>query len=585
MDQVARVREKIDIVSFISEYLTLKKSGRNFSAPCPFHNEKTPSFIISPERQIWHCFGCGKGGDIFSFLMEYEKIEFLEALRSLAKRVGIEIKTGDFATSSIKEKIYQVNKIASGFYQYILTEHRAGEKALSYLLEKRKMNKALIKSFGLGYSPSNNALAAYLINKKKYKKQDLSDAGLIFQRGNDAFDFFRGRLIFPLTDHRGNILGFSGRVLDDHDSPKYINTKETPVYHKGSTFFGIDRALDEIKKAGEAVLMEGEFDVISSFREGIKNAVAIKGTALTDEQSIFLSRFAQKIILCLDQDEAGIEATKRSLAVLEKKNLTSYVASMPGNKDPDDALNSDPVLFKSALKESAGAYDFLITEALDRNSVKTFEGKKKISESLLPAFSLISNEVVKEHYLRKLSSEIDTSLDSLKKQLDKIDKKPEDKTAESSQTDKRGKREIREEYLLSLIVQSEKPKESFDAVLLILEDYEFETEVYKKVMERLILFFKTNNDFESKNFVKNLPKELVEAFDQIFLFPIPKFETKDPFLIDLKRTAKDLRAIYLKNKIQDLSDRLKKVKEKEDPKAEDTLKTEISEITSKLTTL
>ena len=173
----------------------------------------------------------------------------------------------------------------------------------------------------------------------------------------------------------------------------------------------------------------------------------------------------------------------------------------------------------------------------------------------------------------------------MKKQLDKIDKKPEDKTAESSQTDKRGKREIREEYLLSLIVQSEKPKESFDAVLLILEDYEFETEVYKKVMERLILFFKTNNDFESKNFVKNLPKELVEAFDQIFLFPIPKFETKDPFLIDLKRTAKDLRAIYLKNKIQDLSDRLKKVKEKEDPKAEDTLKTEISEITSKLTTL
>ena len=433
MDQAARVREKIDLVSLISEFLTLKKAGRNFTTVCPFHNEKTPSFVVSPERQIWHCFGCGKGGDCFTFLMEYEKIEFIEALKILGKRTGIEIKTGDFAQSSKKQKIYDLNKTASDFYHYILTKHKAGQNALDYLINKRKINKGLIESFGLGFAPSNNSLSRYLVTKKKMQRSDLLEAGLSFQSRGEVVDFFRGRIIFPLTDARGNILGFSGRGLLDSDTPKYINTKETVVYHKGSTFFGINKAISEIKEKGEAVVMEGEFDVISSFREGIKNAIAIKGTALTSEQSLYLSRIAQKLTLCLDQDEAGVEATKRSLSILEDTDLSVYVAKLAGNKDPDEALNTNPSVFKKELKESQGAYDFLIEDALSRFDSKTFEGKKKISDSLLPSVGRISNEVVKEHYLKKISLALDTSIESLKKQIGKKESREEKKQRQKRQ--------------------------------------------------------------------------------------------------------------------------------------------------------
>ncbi|KKR76103.1 MAG: primase protein [Candidatus Levybacteria bacterium GW2011_GWA2_40_8] len=581
MDQAARVREKIDLVSLISEYLTLKKAGRNFTTLCPFHNEKTPSFVISPERQIWHCFGCGRGGDAFTFLMEYEKIEFLEALKILGKKVGIEIKTGDFAKSSKRQKIYELNKTALDFYHYILTKHRAGEKALDYLLKKRKLNKGLIESFGLGFAPSNNSLSRYLLGKKKSQRQDLLEAGLSFQSRGELVDFFRGRIIFPLTDTRGNILGFSGRGLLDSDTPKYINTKETIVYHKGSTFFGINKAISEIKEKEEAIIMEGEFDVISAFREGIKNAVAIKGTALTSEQSTFLSRICQKIILCLDQDEAGIEATKRSLSILEDTDLTSYVAKIPDNKDPDDALNKNPNQFKNNLKESIGAYDFLIEDSFLRFDPKTFDGKKKISDGVLPSIGRISNEVVKEHYLKKISTKLDTSIESLKRQIGKVERK-EDKKPSSPAPAKKDRREVLEEYLLSLIVQSENPKELFELSYGILSDYKYKQEILNKISEKLSIYFKNNEDFESKNFVKNLPSELTESFDKIFLYPLPKFDEKEKFRKETESVSKELMRLFLKEKIKELSDKLRNAKEEKDPKKEETLRSEISKTTSLL---
>lgn len=578
MDQAAAVREKIDLVSLISEFLTLKKAGRNFTTVCPFHNENTPSFVVSPERQIWHCFGCGKGGDCFTFLMEYEKIEFLEALMILGKKVGIEIKTGDFAKSSKRQKIYDLNKKAADFYHYILTEHKAGEKALEYLLEKRKLNKGLIDSFGLGFAPSNNGLSKYLMNKKKLQRQDLLEAGLSFQSRGGVVDFFRGRIIFPLTDQRGNILGFSGRGVLDSDMPKYLNTKETIVYHKGSTFFGINKAISDIKTSGEVILMEGEFDVISSFREGIKNVVAIKGTALTSEQAKFLSRISQKIILCLDQDEAGVEATKRSLLVLEETDLSAYVAKISEFKDPDDALNTNPASFKKQLKQSIGAYDFLIEHALNKFDRETFEGKKKISESILPVIERISNEVVKEHYLKKVSSELDTSIESLKKQIGKTEKKIDKKLTQPIPV-KKDRKEILEEYLLSLIIQSDKPKALFELSFGILTDYKYQKEIFNKILEKLSIYFKTNENFESKNFVKNLPVELTEGFDRIFLMPTPKIEEAEKLKAEVENVSRELKKLSLKEKIKELSEKLKKEKS-EDKEA--LIRTEISKATSQL---
>jgi len=555
MDEVARVREKIDIVSLISEYLPLKKAGRNFKAVCPFHNEKTPSFVVSPERQIWHCFGCSKGGDVYTFLMDYENLEFLEALRILAKKTGIELSETDFVKkdTSKKEKTYSINKISSDFYHYILTKHNAGKKALEYLTKVRKIDPRLIETFLIGFSPiQGDILSEYLLEKKKYKTQDLIEAGLSFTREGRIVDFFRGRLMFPLFDHRDNIVAFSGRVLqDDSAESKYVNTRDTLVYHKGSMFFGLNLAKEEIKQKERAIIVEGEFDVISCYSQGIKNVIAIKGTALTENQVILVSRFSQKITLCLDRDEAGFEAIKRSLEALEKKGLTTTVVDLGGYKDPDEAIKKDPVFFKKTLAHDIGVYDFLISSFLKKYNRKTGEDKKKITQNLLPFITQIDNEIIKEHYLKTLAKELDASLEALQKEMDKIGKKePDNLSFAKAQKDKRGRKEILEEYLLSLILQSESVDGHFKLSSGILEDYEFELPPYKKIFESLKSYFKNNQNFSIKLFAKSLPKETIALFDACYILPLPKFEEEDKYTKELEKVAKELKVLDLKNKIK-----------------------------------
>ena len=567
MDEVERVREKIDIASLISEYVPLKKAGRNFKAVCPFHNEKTPSFVVSPERQIWHCFGCGKGGDCYSFLMDYENLEFLEALRILAKKAGIELLETDFVKqdTSKKEKIYSINKIASDFYHYILTKHNAGKKALEYLTKVRKIDPRLVETFLIGFSPNQgNILSKYLLEKKKYKIQDLTEAGLSFTRPGRVVDFFRGRLMFPLFDHRDNIVAFSGRVLrNDATQSKYVNTRDTLVYHKGSMFFGLNLAKEEIKQKERAIIVEGEFDVISCYSQGIKNVVAIKGTALTENQVALISRFSQKVTLCLDRDEAGFEAIKRSLEGLEKKSLTTTVVDLGVYNDPDEAISKDPVFFKNAVSHDIGVYDFLIFNFLKKYNKETAEGKKKITQNLLPFISQIDNEIIKEHYLKALAKELDASLETLKKEMDKVGKKePDNLSFAKAQKDKRGRKEILEEYLLSLILQSENVDGHFKLSSGILEDYEYELPSYKKIFESLKSYFKNNQNFSIKLFAKSLQKETIALFDACYILPLPKFEEEDKYTKELEKVARELRMLYLRNKIKIIAQTINK-KEKD----------------------
>jgi len=573
MDQVSQVREKIDIVSLLSEYLPLKKAGRNFKVNCPFHSEKTPSFVVSPERQIWHCFGCGKGGDVFTFLMEYENMEFPEALRTLAKRAGITLTSATFKDKySEKEKIYDLNKLSQRFYNFLLSKHKVGKNALSYLLGSRKLNDKLVESFSLGYSPSNNSLSSYLIKKKGFSEKDLIDAGLAYIKGGKIFDFFKNRIIFPLTDHRGNIVGFSGRALSPSDMPKYINTKDTIVYHKGSLFFGMDVAKDEIKKAMQAIIVEGEFDAIALWKSGIKNAVAIKGTALTEAQASLLSRFSKKVTLCLDQDEAGYEATKRSLTNLEKYNLMTTVVALPG-KDPDEAIKKSLPNFKKALKEEVNVYDFIIKKTLS-NFDKSAEGKKRITEELLPYLSQIQNEVVKEHYVKKLASAIDSSFESLFKELEKLTKALPAEATPKAQAEKRERRELLEEYFLSLIIQNDKTyllKKEKD----FLGSYNFKTQSISKILAYLNDYLKANKTFNVKRFEKLIPIELLKTFDLCFVFPIPKFEREEKFQKEFEKIENELLTLHIKERIQTLTAKLKEAKDK---KEEKDLQKEFSEL-------
>jgi len=586
MDQAARIREKIDLVTLISEYIPLKKMGRNFKTNCPFHNEKSPSFVVSPERQIWHCFGCGKGGDCFTFLMEYENLEFIEALKTLGKRAGIEVELSatDKGISSQKERIYKINRQAAQFYHYILTKHAVGKRALEYLT-KRKISEKVIETFQLGFAPStSNSLSNYLMQKKGHKSQDLVDAGLSSLRNGRVMDFFFNRIMFPLFDHRDNIIGFSGRTLDESStSSKYVNTRETLVYHKGDVFFGLNSAKDEIKKEQTAIIMEGEFDVISAFMEGVGNAIAVKGTSLTENQVQLISRFAQKILLCFDNDSAGFEAMKRSLKTIEKKGITPYVVVLQNGKDPDEAIKDNPALFKKSIHDHINAYDFLISKIISQSDKKTVEGKKKISDELFPLIGGIENEIVKEHYLKKLADELDTSLESITRQLEKNQKGETPIVQVQNNLAKRSKEEASEHYLLSIIVQSKDAKALYTEAEEILKGFTFTISSYDKLFKELGMYFTKNDNFEASEFVKRLPNELHPSFDACYLFPLPKFEDEKRIHEDVKKAAKTLKEIYVKEKIKKISDAIR-LKEKETHKDKEVqlekLKEEFSQLVS-----
>ena len=559
MDDVAKIKSKVDIVEVISEYIPLKKMGRNFKCPCPFHQEKSPSFTVSPERQIWHCFGCSKGGDVFSFLMEYEHIEFGEALKILADKTGVTLVASPLRTEreNKRETIFKLNSLAAQFYNFLLTKHPSGKNALLYLTEKRKTPVALINTFNLGFAPSQNGLTTFLTKKKGYKDFDLIDAGLAFKGRYGLQDFFHNRIIFPITDSRGNIAAFSGRALDnlEESGPKYVNTKETAVYIKGDTVFGLNLAKDAIKKEGKVIVVEGEFDVITSHREGIDNIVAVKGTALTENQIRLLKRFAKKLVFCFDTDPAGTEAQRRSIELIEKEGVSAAVIVPPQGKDPDELLNENPTLFKKAIKNDIHIYDFIIDSALAASDPKTVDGKEKILQKTLPFLAIIDNEVLKEHYLKKLADSLSTSLDSVAKQAEKVGRK-EGPKINTPIGKKESRQETLENYLLSLVLQSENIKQSVLKVELALSGISLSIAHYKRIFTALSEYCEKVPTPQIAGFVETLPEELRPAVDALFLAPIPQFIEKELLSQEIEKVSLEVKSLSIKNELQKLSEKI-----------------------------
>lgn len=582
MDQVAEVRSKTDIVALIQSFVVLKKIGHNFKTNCPFHGEKTPSFVVSPERQIWHCFGCGKGGDCFSFLMEYERIEFPESLRILAEKAGVTLvqKGFDMTIASKKETIYTLNALASEFYHFLLTKHNVGKNAYTYLTDTRKINPKTIETYKLGFAPSSGtALITYLVQKKKYKVEDILDAGLGSSRGKSTIDFFQGRVMFPLHDHRENVIGFSGRIMVNNPNiSKYINTRETLVYHKGSVFFGLDSSKYAIKKENKAIIMEGELDVIAAFQEGITNTVAIKGTALTDDQVNLLARYATNISLCLDDDKAGQEAMKRSLTILEKKGLTTTVIVIPEGKDPDEAIKTDPITFKKAVKQDLPVYDVLLTLLLQKYSINSAQGKKQIGDEYLSFVSAITNEIVKEHYLRLLSKSLDVSVEVLIKEMERLQKKEVIKQEVFIPKQQGSREEMMEEYLVALLIQHKRPQELLSVIKEFVQEYQWQTPALQKVIE----YVSSQQPFSAKELVSKLPPELLPAFDRCYLLTTPTFQNDEYYASEVKKMANDLYILGLKRQIKTISEEIRKQEKTDNEELIGNLQQTLSPLLSKL---
>lgn len=407
-EKIADIRDNSDIVEVISEYLTLKKSGINYRAVCPFHSEKTPSFFVNPSKQIYHCFGCGEGGNVFSFLMKIENVTFIEAVKLLAEKRGIEL--SDYRSENIdskeekeKKEILRLNEYAAELYHSILLKDKQGENALKYL-SSRSITEETILKFKLGYAPLSWDFILEKATKQGFKQEILMKAGLILNSsdGKKMYDRFRGRIIFPIQDSKSKIVGFGGRVIVDSDSAKYVNSPDTPVYHKSHILYGWNFARDSVLKNSEVVLVEGYFDCIMCHQHGIENVVATLGTALTDGHAGLLKRYVNNCVICYDVDFAGEKASLRGVDLLVEKGFLVRICSLPESKDPDEYLRKhNKESFNENLKNSKN----IVKYCFRRESIKTTEDKIRVVNSILPLLAKVNNEIELGEYVAELSKE------------------------------------------------------------------------------------------------------------------------------------------------------------------------------------
>ncbi len=491
MSQIRQVKEASDIITVIGERVSLQKSGSYFKGLCPFHSEKSPSFFVNEQMQRYKCFGCGETGDVFTFLEKYEGMTFYEALSMLADQAGITLKEYTRTDKDeLHDKLLQVLDLAKEYYHYLLTEHEVGAPAREYL-QTRGINKNSIKLFQLGYAMASwDGLISFLHKKKKYDLGLLAQAGLVAEgKGGRRYDRFRGRLIFPLTNHRGQVVGFSGRLLDlQAKEAKYINSPETELYHKSRLLFGYSQLYQFIRKERAVIVVEGEIDVITSSQVHVNNIVAIKGSALTDEHAKLLNRTVDTVLLALDTDAAGVEATKKAIDALQETKLELRVVEVPSGKDPDELIREDPKKWRAAVKESVTAYSFLIEVALREHQAATPEGKRAIMEEMAPVLSKVRHAVELEHYMRVLSEKLNVKEEAIHADIarykrqqalggktntsaEREQQKPaETATAAASKPPSvpSSRRANLESYLFYLLFQS-KPETQFDKVEKLLE--------------------------------------------------------------------------------------------------------------------
>lgn len=413
MSQVQQIKEATNIIDVIGERLELQRAGGHHKACCPFHSEKSPSFFVSESMQRFKCFGCGETGDVITFLEKYETMTFFEALEYLADKAGIILQKTTRSALSTQEQdeqksIIEILTLAKEYYHYVLTEHSAGQAARTYVTG-RNIHATSISLFEIGYSlPEWDGLYTYLHKKKGYSTELLLKAGLIIQgKKGGYYDRFRDRIMFPLKNHRGQVVGFSGRVLDPTiKEAKYINSPETAVYHKSKMLFGYAELLQSIRAKKTVVIVEGELDVIASNQAHVPIAVAVKGSALTQDHAQLIKRVAQKVIVSMDTDSAGVEATKRAIKVLSPYDLEVRVASLPQGKDPDELVKKDPALWREAVKHTQSVYAFLIDQSIRAHGSASGEEKRKVMQEVAPVLAQMSHAVEQDFYIRYLAEHI-----------------------------------------------------------------------------------------------------------------------------------------------------------------------------------
>ena len=547
------IRSSNDIVDIISQYVVLKRSGRNFFGLCPFHKEKSPSFSVSPDKQIFHCFGCGKGGNVFHFISQIENINFVESVGILAERAGITLPTSDNSEDEkrqkLKARIYEINEIAANFYHENL--YKPTSKAAQDYVKKRKLDNKTLKEFSIGYAGNYDELYKELV-KKGYTEQEMISSNLILKNNNGQFlDRFRKRFMIPIKDVRDRVIAFGGRVLDD-SKPKYINSPEGIVYSKGRNLFGLNVA--KKNQMEKIIVVEGYMDAISLYQRGITNVVASLGTALTEHQGRLLGKYAKQIIIGYDADGAGQAATMRGLEILANLGYDVRVLQLddPNVKDPDEyVIKNGTGRFNRCVDNSISLVEFKVKMLKKSLNVNTASDKIKFLNEVAKIISKVDNDIEKEIYIERISKDYDVSKEAIYAQTNKLQYKDnqgskilerriapkkivKEDTEESNENLNR-----RENMIISLLLTDN--GNAYQNLKSVIDPNDFKIDINKKIVQ--ILY----DEFEKGN--SNINSILDSIKDEEMLNTITKIMADDYNITDINKAIIDIIKIYEKEKI------------------------------------
>jgi DNA primase len=584
------IKSRLDVVDVIKEYIQLTPAGVNFKAPCPFHNEKTPSFVVSPEKQIWHCFGCGAGGDIFEFVKKIEGLEFPEALRILADKANVKIDYNyNPELKNQKTKILDIIEATVDHYHRLLLKDKEAKVARDYL-EKRVINKEAVEKFNLGYSKDSwDDLVLYL-RGKKFVDADVEASGLVVRskKDNKLYDRFRGRLMFPINNIFGQTIGFTARILKKDDKQgKYVNTPQSIIFDKSSVLYNMDLAKMVIKQKNYTILAEGQMDVISSYMAGVQNIIATSGTALTPQQVKIIKRYSDNLMIAYDADKAGLKATFRIVDNALVENINIKIIEMPKGMDPDQLIKKDEKKWLNAIKKAKPIMDFVFDKIMSIGDVNDVFQKKQMAQKLLVFISKFRDDIERETYLKKLSDSINVDYNLLKEKLDSFlnkNKKNYIIEKENNGEYKPSRLNKKEELLKKIIALGISFPNNLEYLSSNLELEYIEKSIIDELYKEIIIYYTKNNSFDLKVFEKGLDKEKSDLLNIIILIFENEYSDYDQntAFIDIQSLIKSYKKEFLDKKLKELENSLKSMEKKDDQKGIEKITKEFVSTTHKL---
>lgn len=520
MSQVDDIKSRLDIVDVISEYIALKPAGTNFRALCPFHSEKTPSFMVSRERQLWHCFGCNVGGDLFSFVMKMEGMDFPEALKILANKAGVILENENYALQGEKNRLTSLIELAAKFWHKVFLLSPQAASAREYL-SKRGVTKDSLEEFMIGFAPNSWDETLKFLKEKKFSDDEIFSAGLTVrkERGSGFYDRFRNRIIFPIRDTHAILAGFGGRAMPGEEKQaKYINSPQTKIYNKSRIIYNLDKARSYIKEKSAAVFVEGYMDVISSWQAGVKNVVAISGTALTPDHLKIIQRYTNTLLMALDADTAGENAAFRGTDLILGTDLNLRIIRIPLGKDPDECIQKDPAQWRSATESAVPFMEYMLEKTMLEFSPKDAEGKKKIAARLLPFLAKMGNRIEKDHWIHELAASIHVSEEAVRETLGQIPLRSSSQKYSLSRSDtpqRYGKVTLEDIFLAMALKYTE-----FLPYLIDKCDQRFfQEQETKELYKEMVIYYTTNynasddNKGEKKHYYESFYKHLLSHHD------------------------------------------------------------------------